>query len=122
MVLIGFARISYLFFLYFVIMKSGKLRVLFMDKYLDIINHFGEKSQCKKLMEEAFEFVETVYEYNVNDINTREHLVEEMGDILLLLTEFIAKYEIGKPELDKVMDYKLERTLDRIKTGYYDKQ
>jgi NTP pyrophosphatase (non-canonical NTP hydrolase) len=102
-------------------MKSGKLRVLFMDKYLDIINHFGEKPQCKKLMEEAFEFVETVYEYNANDINTREHLVEEMGDILLLLTEFIAKYEIGKPELDKVMDYKLERTLDRIKTGYYDK-
>lgn len=91
-----------------------------MDKYLDIINHFGEKTQCKKLMEEAFEFVETVYEYDTKDIKTREHLVEEMGDILILLTEFIAKYEIEKQELDKIIDYKLNRTLDRIKTGYYD--
>ena len=91
-----------------------------MDKYLDIINHFGEKMQCKKLMEEAFEFVETVYEYDTKDIKTREHLIEEMGDILILLTEFIAKYEIEKQELDKIIDYKLNRTLDRIKTGYYD--
>ena len=44
-----------------------------------------------------------------------------MGDILILLTQFIARYNISKEELDEWMDYKLFRTEHRIKTGYYDK-
>ena len=44
----------------------------------------------------------------------REHVVEEMGDVLLLLTQFIALYEIDKAELDNTMDYKLDRTLRYI--------
>lgn len=105
-----------------------------MEPYLDIINHFGYRNQMKKLNEETYELLEAVDDYedasmefnnNEDYYSTeemkvfRDHIVEEMGDVLILLTEFIGKYDIEKQELDKWMDYKLERTLDRIKSGYY---
>lgn len=104
-----------------------------MVSYLEIIENFGYKCQMKKLNEEVFEFLEAVDNYEdelafhligdkVGENLLRDCVVEEMGDILILLTEFIAKYEIGKDELDEVMDYKLDRTLSRIKSGYYDKK
>lgn len=106
-----------------------------MQEYLDIINHFGLRRQMKKLNEECYEFLESVdnYEDAIMDMETndyytveevkifRNHMVEEMGDVLLLLTQFIARYGIGKDELDIWMDYKLERTKQRISTDYYEK-
>lgn len=104
-----------------------------MVSYLQIIENFGYRNQMKKLNEEVFEFLEAVDHYEdelsfhligdkVGENLLRDCVVEEMGDILILLTEFVAKYEISKEELDDVMDYKLNRTLDRIKNGYYDKK
>lgn len=103
-----------------------------MNIYLDILNHFGYRCQMKKLNEEVFEFLEAVDNYEdelsfhligdkVGENLLRDHVVEEMGDMLILLTEFIAKYKISKEELDEVMDYKLDRTVKRINSGYYDK-
>lgn len=106
-----------------------------MQPYLDIINHFGYRNQMKKLNEEVYELLESIddYEdasmefnnheeyYTVEEMKVfRDHIVEEMGDVLILLTEFIGRYDIEKHELDKWMDYKLERTLDRIESGYYE--
>ena len=104
-----------------------------MQVYLDIINHFGYRNQMKKLNEEVFEFLEAVDAYEdelafhfigdkVGENFLRDSMVEEMGDVLILLTEFIAKYKIEKEELDVYMDYKLDRTLRRIESGYYDKK
>ena len=92
-----------------------------MQRYLDIINHFGVRNQMKKLNEETFEFLEAVDLYEdaiANDTfyskeelyRIRDHVVEELGDVLLLLTQYVALYCIEKDELDKHMDYKLERT------------
>ena len=52
----------------------------------------------------------------------RDHVVEEMGDVLIRLTQFLARYDIKKYELDVWMDSKLDRTKYRIRTGYYEKQ
>lgn len=105
-----------------------------MKPYLDIINHFGYRNQMKKLNEEIYELLEAIdnYEdasmefnnnedyYSMEEMKVfRDHIVEEMGDVLILLTEFIGRYDIEKYELDKWMDYKLERTLARIESGYY---
>lgn len=106
-----------------------------MQRYEDIMNHFGLRSQMKKLYEEVYEFLEAVdnyedlvcenecydYPYTVEELDIfRDHIVEEMGDVLILLTQFIARYRISKEELDKWMDAKLERTEHRISTGYYE--
>lgn len=107
-----------------------------MKPYLDIINHFGFRAQMKKLNEETYELLEAIADYEDATMEFddrepyytlaelaifRDHIVEEMGDVLILLTEFIARYEISKPELDTWMDSKLDRTIERIKTGYYNK-
>lgn len=103
-----------------------------MKIYEDIMNHFGVRNQMRKLNEECYEFIEAVdnYEDVMNFINSaserdkelaREFVIEEMGDMLILLTQFIAKYNIKKEELDYTMDAKLQRTTQRINTGYYDK-
>lgn len=107
-----------------------------MQPYLDIINHFGLRAQMKKLNEEVYELLEAIdnFEdasmefdnkepyYTTSELAIfREHVVEEMGDVLILLTQFIARYNIVKPELDIWMDAKLDRTQERIKTGYYNK-
>lgn len=103
-----------------------------MKPYLDIINHFGCRNQLKKLHEECFELIEAVDNYedlmsfvpsaSEHDINMlRDFVIEEMGDVLILLTQFIARYHIKQHELDDVMDYKMDRTADRIKNGFYEK-
>jgi len=103
-----------------------------MKKYLDIIDHFGYRNQLKKLHEECFEFIEAVDNYEdlmsfvkdatPHDIDMlRDFVIEEMGDVLILLTQFIARYHIKKSELDAAMDYKMDRTQERIKSGYYEK-
>ena len=101
-----------------------------MNPYVEIMEHFGYRAQMKKLHEECFEFLEAVDNYEdmlllskrnseLEEDIARSFVVEEMGDILLLLTQFIAKYEIKQEELDHFMDEKLSRTLSRIEEGYY---
>lgn len=103
-----------------------------MKVYEDIMNHFGVRNQMRKLNEECYEFIEAVdnYEDVMNFINNaserdkelaREFVIDEMSDMLILLTQFIAKYDIKKSELDYTMDTKLQRTVNRINTSYYDK-
>lgn len=103
-----------------------------MKPYLEIMEHFGYRNQMKKLSEECYEFLEAVDNYedlllfgvgNVGEEQlARDFVVEELGDMLILLTQFIAKYEIGQDELNKHMDYKMARTLRRMDEGYYDKK
>ena len=105
-----------------------------MQRYEDIMNHFGLRSQMRKLDEETYELLEAINNYEAlifendcyGDVYTieelemfRDHIVEEMGDVLILLTQFIARYRIDKEELDEWMGSKLDRTEYRIKTGYY---
>ena len=102
-----------------------------MKSYLDVIEYFGVRNQMKKLNEECFEFLEAVDNYEdelafhltdkVGENMLRDHVIEEMGDILTILTQFIEKYEILQEELDHYMDFKLQRTLDRINSKYYEK-
>lgn len=107
-----------------------------MQRYEDIMNHFGLRSQMKKINEETYEFLEAVNNYEAlifenecyDNVYTteeldifRDHIVEEMGDVLILLTQFIARYKISKTELDEWMDAKLDRTEYRINTGFYGK-
>ena len=104
-----------------------------LKEYLDIIGYFGYRNQMKKLNEECYEFLEAVdnYEDCMMILNSdersgdmvlaRDFVIEEMADMLILLTQFIAKYNINASEIDRHIDVKLERTLERIGNGYYKK-
>lgn len=102
------------------------------EKYKKIMDTFGFRNQMKKLNEEVFEFLEAVDNYEdelafhvgdkVYENMCRDNVVEELSDVLILLFQFIEKYDIETEELDTYIDYKLNRTLDRIETGFYDKK
>ena len=104
-----------------------------MDIYNTIMNYFGYRNQMKKLNEECYEFLEAVDNYedllmmikNIpeKDKNVaRGFVIEEIADIVILLTQFIAKYDIKKDEVDKYIKHKLDRTIMRIEDGTYDKE
>lgn len=108
-----------------------------MQRYLNIMEHFGYRNQMKKLNEECYELLEAIDNYEDyvafgdpgrDEISEnarlifRDALIGEMADVMVLLTQFAHKYEIRKEELDSAMEFKLMRTEDRIEVGYYDEE
>ena len=103
------------------------------DKLIKIINNFGIANQLKKFNEECFELQEAIinhelkksveYEIPLTEIvGTREHIAEEIADVMLLLEQFKTYYGITSEEITNLFWNKVARTLERIESGYYEKQ
>lgn len=104
------------------------------DKLLKIIDHFGVRSQMRKLNEETYELIEAMDEYEdyayfkCDEDNTKvpyplmSEVISEMADVLTLLGEIIAKYNISEEEIMDNIEFKVNRTLGRIESGYYDEK
>ena len=80
-----------------------------MNKYLKIIEYYGVNVQLKQLNEEVYEFEESVLEKH-----NKEHITEEIADILVILQQFKEKYNIDLTEINKVMKNKVDRQLKRM--------
>lgn len=97
------------------------------DKVLKIINTFGVRPQQRKLMEEVFELQEAIICYEMSPhgiyryIRTeyKSNIEEELADVLVLLEQIINYYQIDKKEIKEIMNEKIDRTLERIESGYY---
>ena len=94
------------------------------EKLKKIIKHYGTRNQLKKLVEEVFEFVEAVIDYE-NDWNSsdttigmieqdKEHINEEYSDIKVVLEEFAVYLDIDKNKSKEIMQYKVDRQIGRI--------
>lgn len=81
-----------------------------MNKYKKIINYYGINAQLKQLTEEVYEFEEAVLEKH-----DKEHITEEIADILVILQQFKEKYNIDLTEINKIMKHKVDRQLKRMK-------
>lgn len=90
-------------------------------KFLEIINHWGVRKQLKHFNSEVFELNEAILDYE-NDKshneeliqNDREHIIEELSDCLFMLTQFQIYYDISNADILRVVDFKLDRTLNKI--------
>ena len=80
-----------------------------MNKYLKIIEYYGVNVQLKQLNEEVYEFEESVLEKH-----NKEHITEEIADILVILQQFKEKYNIDLTEINKIMKHKVERQIRRM--------
>ena len=90
------------------------------EDLLKIFNNFGSKTQRKKLCEEFMELQdELFYIYDFGD--DRENLLSEVADVLILVLQFAYEYGYDNEEIVKQMKYKINRTLERIESGYYEK-
>ena len=97
------------------------------DKLLEIINRFGTNHQKRKFAEESFEFIEAVTNYE-DDVRWEDYdcraiacdkgaITEELADCMVLLRQFMVFFQIPEDEVEKMIEYKINRTLERMKNG-----
>ena len=95
------------------------------EDILKIIQHYGPMPQLKYFQSEVFELNEAIinhelkksveYEIPLTEIiGTREHITEEIADVLNMLIQFILYYEIPEEDIRKVLEYKVNRQSKRI--------
>ena len=101
------------------------------ENLLKIINHYGVLPQLKYFQSEVFELneaiinYETINNYDKQDSNFKtygnriliEHITEEIADVLVMLAQFVEYYGISNEELEKFVNYKIDRQLKRIEEG-----
>lgn len=95
---------------------------------LEIIQHYGVMPQLKYLQSEVFELNEAIithelkqsveYEIPLTEIiGTREHIIEELADVEVMLTQLRLYYDISCDEINNVMTYKIGRQIERIENS-----
>ena len=96
------------------------------NKLLEIINYYGIETQLKYIHSEYFELDEAIMDaekfkpksftqLNINLENYINHVAEELADVMCMLKQFQYYYGIQDEEVDKIMQEKVERQLERIK-------
>ena len=109
------------------------------ERLIAIAKYFGVEIQEEKLMEECSELIQAVAklhgkllqiakdqtndkeaEYDKLELDDLvENVVEEMADVQILIQQIAFLYE-AEAELDYDIEYKINRTINRIKNGYYE--
>ena len=85
------------------------------EKVLRIINNYGVIPQLKYMQTEMFEFVEAVINYNnLSNEKNKEHIEEEYADLMVMLEQFHAYYNLDDMHISEVMHQKIDRQLKRI--------
>ena len=96
------------------------------EDLLKIIKHYGINAQQRKLAEEVFELQEAITTNEVKKfsssgipiteiVETREHIAEEIADVMIMLNQFKAYYGIPNETILVFMRGKVDRQLERIK-------
>ena len=100
---------------------------------LKIIEHFKVNNQQRKLQEEVFELQEAIFDiqpsgwemdyhyYDELEKEYKNHIAEEIADCMVILEQFKLHYGISNEEITKIFWEKVNRTLERIESGHYEK-
>ena len=97
------------------------------EKLKSIIEYYGYRNQLKKFNEESFEVIEAVMDLEEQIVtccecgcsgqhtkHEREHLEEEIADVLVLLNQFIYYYDLNENDIMDTVYKKIDRQLARI--------
>ena len=99
------------------------------DKLLKIIKNYGVIPQLKYFQSEVFELNEAIIIFEnesphcdgVIDRRYIEHIknniAEEIADCYVMLEQFRLHYNISEDSIKKIMEYKINRQIDRIETS-----
>lgn len=81
------------------------------------IKKYGVEKQLLVCMEELAELVQAIskMERYPDDEKYKEHLVEEMSDVLICLDYLALIYEIDESKIDEIWSKKLKRLKERMK-------
>lgn len=91
------------------------------EELLKIINHYGIKHQLKYIHSEYFELDEAIIEFEKASEwtpsmveNCKNHIAEEIADVMVMLKQFQYYYDISNEHIEKIMREKIKRQLERI--------
>ena len=96
------------------------------NELLEIIQHYGVNAQQRQFAEEVFELQEAITQHELKEsvsyeipltelTDTREHIAEEIADVMIMLNQFKAYYGIPNETILVFMRGKVDRQLERIK-------
>lgn len=96
------------------------------EDLLKIIQHYGVNVQQRQFNEEVFELQEAITQHELKEsvsyeipltelTDTREHIAEEIADVMVMLNQFKAYYNIPNETILVFMRGKVNRQLERIK-------
>lgn len=91
-----------------------------MDKDLrNIAEHYGLRVQMRQLIEEMAELTQVICKAERYDLDTvREHLVEEVADVEVVLDQVI--YLLGDNRIEQIRAEKIARQKRRIEDANSD--
>lgn len=83
------------------------------------IYRYGEVNQHFKLMEECAELIQAVAKYQTSEtakekLIQRNHIKEEMADVVIMIEQLKLLHDIKDGELEKEVEYKLARLQGRM--------
>jgi NTP pyrophosphatase (non-canonical NTP hydrolase) len=106
------------------------------EKLRKIINHYGVDKQLKYFQSEVFELNEAIIKQNnmgfmenaflgmqhilasilnIESLDpSKEHIKEEIADVMVLLKQFQLYYDISTEEIKSIMKDKIARQLERM--------
>ena len=88
------------------------------DKLLKIVQHYGIEHQQRKLEEEVFELQQAITncEWASSEYGrcSKSNIIEELADTQVMLKQFQYYYEITDDEIEEIMQFKVDRQLERI--------
>ncbi len=88
-----------------------------MTTFEDIINHFGVNRQSRQAMEECGELIQAINKmlrYPDDEIKRLE-LIEEISDVLIMITQLKIIFDIEQSEIKRMMNYKKSRLVQRYR-------
>ena len=77
-----------------------------------IADHYGIKEQLRQLAEECCELA--VEANHSARKGTTVKIIEEIADVVIMMEQIIYLVGIDRKDIDEVIDYKLNRQLERI--------
>ena len=93
-----------------------------MERNVDyIVSRCGLENQLEQAIEEASEFILAAQKFKRNrksgeiskSTETRMNLIEETADLIVMMEQM--RIYLGRSAVDKQIEYKIERQIDRIK-------
>ena len=98
------------------------------EDLLKIIKHYGVNAQQRQFAEEVFELQEAIYQYiaqkeacenigcsTIHVDKCKEHIAEEIADVIVMLKQFRIYYNISDKTINTIMRKKVNSQLERIK-------
>ena len=83
------------------------------DTYKQAISAYGEKAQKLMAIEEMSELTKEICKDFRGKLN-REHLIEEIADVLIMLDQMLILYKISGEEVGLMRIKKVERLKERL--------